>query len=163
MKTIQLKPGIDVIVDADDFNMLNTYTWWLCKTKTKRAVKTQLSAQTTVKGKTVKMHRLIMQAPLGVDVDHINGNPLDNRKANLRICSRSENLMNAGKYTRRNKCSSKYKGVSWHKATKKWEAGLQVNGKRKWLGLFLEEQSAAVAYNLAALKYFGQFANLNVL
>lgn len=160
MKIINLSKGYSTQVDDEDFDLLNRYSWWICEVKSKRAVKIQLSAQTEIDGKTVKIHRMIMSPPDGMDIDHIDGNPLNNQKYNLRICTRQENLRNTGKYKRKNS-SSKYKGVSFHKKANKWEAGLKVDGKRKWLGLFDLEIDAAKAYNEAVLTYFGNFAKIN--
>ena len=117
-----------------------------------------------------KIHRLIMSRMLGRDlkkdehVDHINGNGLDNRRSNLRISSNAQNSANTGK--QRGNYSSQYKGVCWLKKQKKWwayigscKAGSIV--KRTYLGKFDDEEQAARAYDKAALKYYGEFANLN--
>ncbi len=105
------------------------------------------------------MHRVIMQARPGKFIDHINHNGLDNRIANLRHASRTENNWNARK--RKGKYSSKYKGVCWFKVKKKWQARIQVNGKGIFLGIFTNEMDAARAYDKAARKYYGEFAYLN--
>lgn len=105
-----------------------------------------------------KLHRLIMNAPDGMAVDHINGDITDNRKSNLRICVNSENLRNRGAQ-RNNK--SGYKGVSWHKPTGKWVAMICINKKRKYLGVFINKKDAAIAYNEASIKYHGEFAYIN--
>lgn len=99
-----------------------------------------------------------MQAPKGMVVDHINHNGLDNRKANLRIATFSENRRNSRKAK---DTSSKYKGVSWHKNNKKWHAGININGRRKHLGSFDDEIQAAKAYDEVARKYHGEFSSLN--
>jgi predicted RNA methylase len=161
MKQISLSKGYYAQVDEEDFEILSKHNWWICEVKSKRATVIQLSAQTEINGKTVKMHRMIMNPPKGMDIDHADGNPLNNQKYNLRICNRQENLRNTNKYKRRKKCSSEYKGVSFHKKANKWEAGLQVEGRRKWLGLFESEIEAAKVYNKAALTYFGEFARIN--
>jgi hypothetical protein len=155
--------GKEILVDAEDFKRISQHSWRLSYSQTKRAIRTQVCVQTDIDYKTVKLHRFIVNAPEDFDVDHKNGNPLDNRKENLRVCTRSSNLQNASKYQRKGGTSSRYKGVSWHKAAKKWEAGLQVDGKRKWLGLFDLEIDAAKAYNEAASQYFGEFARINNL
>jgi hypothetical protein len=93
-----------------------------------------------------------------VFVDHINGNGLDNRKSNLRICTHQQNCENSRK---RKKSFSKYKGVYWSKNAKKWVAQITIDGKSKHLGYFELEEDAAAAYDKAAVKYFGEFACLN--
>src|SRR5689334_8621212 len=88
----------NVFIDDQDYQRVSTHRWWVVSIKTKRAVKTQLSVQSEINGKTVKLHRFILNAPKGFDVDHIDGNPLNNVRSNLRICSRQENLRNSSKY-----------------------------------------------------------------
>lgn len=103
------------------------------------------------------MHRIIVDAPAGMVVDHINHDALDNRRANLRVCTQSQNLGNQI----RKLGSSKYKGVSWHKAAQKWHARIQKNDAHVSLGLFDSETDAARAYDSAAREHFGEFALCN--
>lgn len=88
-------------------------------------------------------------------IDHINGNPADNRFENLREANPSQNLANQKRNTAN---TSGHKGVSWHKAAKKWSAYIKVNGKRRHLGLFHDKAEAAQAYASAALRLHGVFA-----
>jgi len=107
---------------------------------------------------TVRLHRLIMNAPDDVEVDHADGNRLDIRKKNLRVATHAENQRNTGKPITN---TSGYKGVSWRKANNKWTAYIGVDGKPVWLGYFSNKKDAAMAYNEAAIKYYGEFARLN--
>lgn len=92
-------------------------------------------------------------------IDHKNGNTLDNRRENLRICTYSENNRNRKQISSNNK--SGYKGVSWDKQKNKWRTCLNINKKQKHIGFFNDIIEAAKAYNEAAIKYFGEFAKLN--
>jgi hypothetical protein len=93
-----------------------------------------------------------------MEVDHINCNRIDNRKSNLRHATRSQNVRNT---IPRTDTSSKFKGVHWHKASKKWMTRIYINGKRKFIGSFNNEYDAALAYNAAAAEHYGEFARLN--
>ncbi|MEC0328736.1 HNH endonuclease [Paenibacillus macerans] len=107
------------------------------------------------------MHRYLTDAPKGTVVDHINGNKLDNRRENLRIVSQTENQANRHSPNRNN--TTGYRGVSWHKAARKYEAGTNFGGQRQFLGLFDTAKEAARAYNAKTLELFGEYARLNVI
>ena len=104
------------------------------------------------------MHREIMNAPVGMVVDHIDRNPLNNQRSNLRICTIPENLRNY-KIAKNN--TSGYMGVSIRKTTHRWEASIMVNRLSIHLGYFRTAKDAAIARDEAAKKYFGEFAHLN--
>ena len=119
------------------------------------------------KHKTTKVHRIIAELfvpnkdPVNrKDVDHCNNDRRDNRASNLRWASCEENNRNR---TSRKGSTSNYLGVSWHETNKKWRARIYVNGTNMYLGSFTCEHEAALAYNAAALKYFGPYANINVI
>lgn len=102
------------------------------------------------------LHRLLLGAPRGVAVDHIDGNGLNNLRDNLRLCSLSENNGNS---QRRSDNTSGFKGVSWHRGRGKWQASISLAGRDKYLGLFDTQGAAHEAYKAAATKMFGEFAN----
>lgn len=109
-------------------------------------------------GKTTYLHRLIMGAGIGQQVDHINGDKLDNRRANLRLCTHAENQHNRKKNSG---TSSRFKGVYWHNVTQKWQAYIRIDGDLRYLGLFEQEEAAAKEYDRAAKLCFGEFARFN--
>lgn len=113
--------------------------------------------------KTISLHRFIMNPKKDMEVDHINGNGLDNRRINLRICTRSQN----GKNRQLSKSNtSGYHGVTFTrdcKRTKPWLVNIRANGKIKYIGRYKDKKEAAFAYNEAAKKYHGEFATLNKL
>lgn len=111
----------------------------------------------TVDKKAVYIHRVIMSAKAGETVDHINGNPLDNRKSNLRVCTQSDNLCNTA-IRKDNK--SGVKGVSWAKHVKKWCAQIKYQGEKFHLGYFNNVDEAATAYQKAALKLHKEFSRI---
>jgi len=136
-------------VDAADFDRLNQWTWHL---HSGYAVRRQ-------KGRVILMHREIMQPPQGMVVDHKNHNKLDNTRANLRVCTRQENVCNRAKT---GNTSSRFIGVYYCKDRDKWRAEIQFEGKPTFLGYFTEEIEAARAHDRAAVQYFGEFAPLNL-
>ena len=93
-----------------------------------------------------------------MSVDHINHDTLDNRKVNLRLCTIQENQRNQ---KIRVGTSSKFKGVSWDRRLGRWQVSLRSSGKSVYLGVYINEVEAALAYNKAAQQYFGAFACLN--
>ena len=103
------------------------------------------------------MHRLLMGFPVEIHVDHINGDKLDNRRVNLRLCTRSENAKNSKKPIVN---SSGYKGV-FKVSPNRWQAKIKSNGIQINLGSFSNKIDAAKAYNVGAIKYHGEFARIN--
>ena len=147
MKYIELTQGMRAIVDDKDFEELSKYKWYY---------KLYAVRNGWVNGKrtTIRMHRQIIGARANDEIDHKNGYRLDNRRVNLRKVTRSQNMWNRKKQ----KSTSKYKGVYWNSVTKFWTAQIQVEGKGIYLGIYRNEESAAQAYKEAALKYFGEYA-----
>ena len=154
LKFIPLTQGKFAIVDADDYEHLNKYKWCAFK-----SYNNKFYAVRRKNNKTIIMHRQIMNAPAGLVVDHIDGNSLNNRKTNLRICTQAQNIHNSR--PRRNR-SSKYKGVFWNKVNKKWSTTIHKGDIRIYLGGFDNEVEAALAYDRKAEELFGEFAYLNL-
>lgn len=162
MKKIPLTRGFEALVDDEDFEMLNKWKWSIgaIRCTAMRRAMSHPAVKEAGKETTIYMHRIILNTPKGLQTDHIDGNPLNNQKSNLRICTHSQNQMNKG--VGRNN-SSGFKGVYWHKKANKWMAYVIKNKKHIHLGLFDNLKKAALAYNQAATKYHGEFARLNVI
>lgn len=157
MKTIPLTQGYITVVDDDVYEWAKKFNWCVMRRNQLRHVMAHGKA---TKGgrKTLYLHRIISGAKSGEIVDHVNGDGLDNRKSNLRICTRRQNTLNQRKHV---EASSQFKGVTLRKDKNLWQAYITVSGKRKHLKYWLNEIDAAKAYDAAAKKYFGEFASLN--
>lgn len=148
-KEIVLSNGTVALVDDADYAELSAYRWHQDGNRASRS---------NGKNRTLKMHRQIMgEQADGREVDHINGNGLDNRRCNLRLCTHAENTRNGSKH--RDGLSSTYKGVTNRYG--KWQAMIRTNNKGQYLGMFTSPEDAARAYDAKARELFGEFARLN--
>lgn len=145
--------GMFTLVDDEDYGWLSKHKWHLDR---------YVIRSIYLNGKRYhsRMHRVIINTPEGMHTDHINGDKLDNRRENLRVCTRSENMANCG-LKKSNK--SGYKGVHWSKNNKNWRVQIRKDGKYVYQRYFHNILDAARAYNKVALKYHGEFARLNEL
>ena len=157
MKEIALANGKGVaLIDDEDYELVSRYRWYLCKDlRTSYALTWRWSPKRRI---SVRMHRLLMDAPAGMDVDHVDHDGLNNRRANLRLCTRAQNLANSRKGSG---TSSRFKGVCWYKPSSKWMAKGSLNRKTIYLGYFDSEVEAAKAYNAFAIEHYGEHALLN--
>jgi hypothetical protein len=155
MKYIELTQGKSAIVDDADYERLSCWKWFAHSGG--YAVR-NAPMVAGVRYGILYMHRLIVDAPTSTEVDHINGNKLDNRRSNLRICDPS--LNQANRKIRQN-TTSQFKGVRYRADRKKWEARIKVKGRGMFLGYFGAETQAARAYDTAAVLHFGEFARTN--
>ena len=150
-KEISITRGQIVIVDEQDYEELSKYKWYLIDGFAARTIKKD-SKRTTI-----YMHRVIIDAPMGVSVYHVNHNKLDNRRENLHLVKGSARMHRRPSV----KHSSKYRGVYWCKDKRKWIAEIKVYKKQIRLGRFEVEKDAAMAYDEAARKYYGSLARTN--
>ena len=150
-KKILITRGQVVIVDEQDYEELSKHKWYLIDGFAARTIKKD------EKRTTIYMHRVIMDAPMGVSVYHINHNKLDNQRENLRLVKGSARMHRRPSV----KHSSKYRGVYWCKDKRKWIAEIKVYKKQIRLGRFEIEKDAAIAYDEAARKYYGTLARTN--
>jgi len=156
VKEIALTQGKVALVDDEDYEKLVAMGSWHAR----EVSRDYWIARTQHEGKSQMMHRVILNAPIGLEVDHINHNTLDNRRCNIRLCTHAQNGRNRLKSSG---TSSKHKGVHWFKPKGYWQAKIKVNGEWIFLGYFDDEDAAGRAYNIAARQHFGEFALLNVV
>lgn len=134
------------IVNSSLHHFLSSFKWRLIKNY----------PATTIDNKTIRLHRFIMMASPKEEIDHIDGNPLNNTISNLRRCTRWQNSCN-----RKFNTLSGFKGLVFIKSLNKWRAQIRVHGKLLYLGFYVNPKEAALAYDKAARKYFGEFSRTN--
>jgi hypothetical protein len=142
-----------VFLDIEDVNKVRKYKWYLNK-------KTGYIYTYTGKNKWIYLHRFILDVQDSkIQIDHVYQNKLDCRKSQLRICTNQQNAFN--RQNKGIKKTSKYKGVCWEYRVKKWRATIFFSYKQIYIGTFLDEKEAALAYDNKAKELYGQFANTN--
>ena len=154
MKEIKMTQNMVVVVDERDYEELSKYKW---RSDGKYAIR--ISSLKLGKRRKIYMHVQIMGKIEGLEIDHINGNKLDNRRENLRHVTTAQNQQNA----RGKGGTSKYRGVCWNVNAKKWLAQIRINGEANYIGIYFSEKDAALEYNKAAELAWGEYARLNVL
>lgn len=153
---IPLSQGLVTIIDDEDAERVLAVGGWFAHVKKGGLAYARCNVPADGGARRgVLLHTFLTGWPL---VDHRNGDGLDNRRANLRRATKSQNGANQ-RIAARN--TSGFKGVSWHKASQKWDAHIRANGRQRHLGLFLSPEEAARAYDAAARDLFGEFARPN--
>jgi len=152
---ITLTQGYVAIIDATDVPLVEGKNWWaLVVRNTVYAVRGDRAGG---KWRSIRLHRVIMDAPDGMQVDHISGDGLDCRRANMRWATRAQNNHNQ-RLSRNN--TSGFKGVCWHNSRQKWCAHIKIDGKQIYLGLFTSPESAHAAYSEASARLHGDYGRL---
>lgn len=161
-KTIPLTRGKVALVDDADHTWLSQWKWHY---KPGHSGKSDGYAARGIKRngkvKIIWMHRFILGVEKGQQVDHEDGDKLNNTRANLRQATKFTNAQNRPKARRKNGTSSRFKGLTWNKRNRTWRATIMVNGRAIHIGEFFDEIGAAKAYDKAARQYHGEFARLN--
>lgn len=149
---LETRDGYKFIIDDEDYELVSKYNW--------RYFKGYIIDSTTEKNKIIKLHRLLMNTnDSNIFVDHIDMNPLNNMKSNLRLATRAQNAMNRNKFS--GNMTSKYKGVRYLKPNGYYQVRITVNKKTITIGHFSNEIAGANAYNYYAKIYHGEYARLN--
>jgi hypothetical protein len=146
------------LIDAEDLPKISGYKWSVSSDGGDR-----MYVSTRIEGKKIYLHRFLLEAPHDQKVDHRNGNPLDNRKANLRLATHQQNMFNCGKRStyKGKPTASIFKGVTWDKTRGRHKAQIAKDGVNHNLGYFDDQRKAALVYDHAALDMFGEFAWTN--
>lgn len=160
MKLIKISRNKFTKVDDDDFEKASRYKWCALKSaNTFYAIHTFRKGKQFGKSNGIRLHSLIMNPPVGFEIDHINGDGLDNQKSNLRIVTRAEN----GRCfkTKQAGTTSMFRGVYWNSRIKKWRAHVKFNQKQYHCGYFLDETLAAIARDKKAIELGYSIQGLN--
>ena len=154
IRVIPLTQGQVTLVDAADYDRLNQwkwFAWWSPDTKSFYAARNSVKNGKRIQ---IKMHRELMEAPDGLDVDHIHHATLNNCRTQLRLAGRDQNIHNS---RMKSSNSSGYRGVNWSSEHGKWRARIHINGNRKHLGYFDDPKTASEVYETAAREAHGEF------
>lgn len=162
MKKLILSQGFYALVDDADFELLSKYKWNVFR-DSRRSKNIYAVRGVGVNGvyKSIRMHReLLGITDPKIQIDHKDGNGLNNQRSNLRVCTQAQNLANR---SLNKNSTSGYKGVYWDKRRSIWRAHIRFNGKLKVIGYHENKDVAAKMYNDEAVKTFGDFSRLNAI
>jgi hypothetical protein len=152
---VPLTRGYQAVIDAADVPLVEKWRWSALVSPRRKAVYAARVVQQRGVQRMILMHRLLLEAVDGKQADHIDGDGLNNRRSNLRLCTHRENQQNKGP---RSDNKVGIKGVCWDKKAVKWKAEIRVDGRGKFLGYFATAREAGAAYQAAAQRLHGPFA-----
>ncbi len=155
LKTLELTQGQVAVIDDTDFDNLKAFNWFAVKDRDRWYAATSI-VRDDGKRQLLRMHRFVADAPAEMQVDHINGNGLDNRRSNLRVCTHQENQWNRQAAPRNS--TTGLQGVNYNKANKNFRAAIKHNKKSIHLGVFSTKEAAFEAYKAASIKFKGEFS-----
>lgn len=151
---VELSQGLWAVIDADDIGLIEHACWSAHRIGATHYAVSRISFRGLPK-RQMMMHRVILDDPEGLVVDHLNMHGLDNRRCNLRACTNAQNMQNSGRNSRN---TTGFKGVHFNTADKKFVAMIRVGGRKRYLGRFDEAETAFAVYVEAARKIHGEFA-----
>jgi hypothetical protein len=158
---IPTSSGHEAVMDASSLHLVSMYNWYALTSHRSdgslRTVYLKTNVKCDGKLKTIYLHRLISGAPDGMDIDHIDGDGLNNRASNLRVTTHSQNMQNQRLGIRN---TSGVKGVSWNKNARRWVARIKFNGKNKYIGLYDTLDLGRIAYADASRQLYGEYSRL---
>jgi hypothetical protein len=159
MKAVLLTRGLVAFVDDGDYSEVSRFSWQAQQIKNGWVVKRGIWDSKKKNNRSESLGVFLMRPPPGMRVDHKDGNPFNNLRDNLRLCTKTQNdrsfrRKGSGK-------SSRFRGVSWHSQRRCWRAVIESAGENIYLGIFDQEDDAGRAYDAAARQHFGEFAHLN--
>ena len=157
---VPLTKGYEAVIDAADVPLVIGFNWCAHEIRKKGFLRKVYAVRTvhhSGRNLTMLMHRVVLNAESGLEVDHRDSDGLNNRRSNLRPATPSENRKNQVIGSRN---TSGFKGVSWHRRAQKWLVQIHSEGKRTYLGLFADIEAAAAAYASASEKVHGEFGRI---
>lgn len=156
-RLVTLTRGMYAKVDREDYEIVSQYKWYATPGKITWYAKTSAWDNTVGRSRSISMHRLLLDAQPGQLVDHANHDGLDNRRANIRLATNSQNTANSSKKRK----AARYRGLGFNNRLRRWQVYVEKDGYCHYCGSYKNDEEAAKAYDQKAVELFGEFATLN--